>query len=102
MFKMGDYTNCYYKIAEIVDEYDDVICTVSQDDVQMVIDIINENEEMKFGKFASKVELGDYTVCRYNIAEIVDEYDDVICTVATDDVETVIGILEENKNLKNQ
>lgn len=102
MFKMGDYTNCYYKIAEIVDEYDDVICTVSQDDVQMVIDIINENEEMKFGKFASKVELGDYTVCRYNIAEIVDEYDDVICTVATDDVETVIEILEENKNLKNQ
>lgn len=102
MFKMGDYTNCYYEIAEIVDEYDDVICTVSQNDVQMVIDIINENEEMKFGKFASKVELGDYTVCRYDIAEIVDEYDDVICTVATDDVETVIGILEENKNLKNQ
>ena len=101
MFKMGDYTNCQFKIAEIVDG-DYVICTVSQDDAQMLIDIINENEEMKFGKFASKVELGDYTVCRYNIAEIVDEYDDVVCTVATDDVETVIGILEENKNLKNQ
>ena len=102
MFKMGDYTNCNYKIAEIVDERDYVICTVSQDDVQMLIDIINENEKSKFGKFADEVKLGDYTVCRCNIAEIVDEYDDVVCNVATEDVETVIAILEENKNLKNQ
>lgn len=101
-FKLGDYTNCYYEIAEIVDEFDDVVCTVSQEDVDEIISIMNENEKMKFGKLASKFEMGDYTVCRYDIAEIVDEDNEVVCTVATDDVDVVIEILTENLKLKSE
>ena len=103
-FKMGDYTNCYYEIAEIVDEFDDVVCTVAQRDVDFVLGVLNENEQLKYGKFGSKFEMGDYTVCRYDICEIIDaddeDYYDVICTVATRDVDTVLGILEENLKLK--
>lgn len=104
-YKQGDYTNCYTPIAEIVyvdeDDYD-VVCTVAQDDADKMIDIINENLTLK-GEDA-RVELGDYTVCRYDISEIIDaddeDYYDVICTVATRDVDTVLGILEENLKLK--
>ena len=44
---------------------------------------------------------GDYTNCRCNICEIIDEDDEVVCNVATEDVEKVIGILEENEQLKH-
>ena len=44
---------------------------------------------------------GDYTYCGCSICEIVDEDDEVICVVATEDVEKVIGILEENEQLKH-
>lgn len=102
MYKMGDYTNCYYEIAEIVYENGEYVCTVSQDDVEEFIRIINENEEMKYGKYGEKVEMGDYANCRCDIAEIVyddDEYD-VVCTVATNEVDVVIDILKENAELK--
>ena len=93
-YKLGDYTNCYYAIAEI--EVDgEIICTVAQSDVDVVIDAIKTNLLHK-GIVDAKVEMGDYTMCRYDIAEIVDDCDDVICTVGQDDVETIIGILEEN------
>ena len=44
---------------------------------------------------------GDYTNCRCNICEIVDEDDKIVCNVVTEDFEKVIGILEENEQLKH-
>lgn len=43
---------------------------------------------------------GDYTNCRCNICEIVDEYDDVFCNVATEDVDKIIEILNDYERLK--
>ena len=45
---------------------------------------------------------GDYTNCRCNICEIVDEDDKIVCNVVTEDFEKVIGILEENEQLKKE
>lgn len=48
----------------------------------------------------TKYSKGDYTNCRCNICEIVDEDDKIVCNVVTEDFEKVIGILEENEKLK--
>ena len=50
----------------------------------------------------TKYSKGDYTNCRCNICEIVDEDDEIVCNVVTEDFEKVIGILEENEQLKQQ
>lgn len=42
----------------------------------------------------------DYTNCRCNICEIVDEYDDVFCNVATEDVDKIVEILNDYERLK--
>ena len=49
----------------------------------------------------SSFQKGDWTNCRYDICEIVKD-DDVFCTVATDDVDLVISVLEENEQLKSE
>ena len=49
----------------------------------------------------TKYSKGDYTNCRCNICEIVDEDDKIVCNVVTEDFEKVIGILEENEQLKH-
>lgn len=104
MYKMGDYSNCRCDVAEIVYENGEYVCTVLQEDVEELIKIINENEQMKYGKYGDKVEMGDYTNCYYEIAEIVYEDDecDVVCTVATSEVDDVIEILKENAELKRK
>ena len=48
----------------------------------------------------TKYSKGDYANCRCNICEIVDEDDEVVCMVITEDFEKIIGILEENEKLK--
>lgn len=100
MFKMGDYTTCIYEIAEILVD-DEIVCTVAQRDVEIVIEIIEENLELK--GIDAEVKMGDYTNCIYEIAEIVDVDDEneIICTVAQRDVEFVINVLNENETLKN-
>ena len=50
----------------------------------------------------TKYSKGDYTNCRCNICEIVDEDDEIVCNVVTEYFEKVIGILEENEKLKEQ
>lgn len=46
-FKKGDWTNCRYDICEIIDENDEVVCTVSLNDADKVIAILEENEQLK-------------------------------------------------------
>ena len=41
---------------------------------------------------------GDWTNCRYDICEILKD-DEVFCTVATNDVELIIGVLNANDEL---
>ena len=45
---------------------------------------------------------GDWTNCRYDICEIIDEDDEVVCIVSLNDADKVIAILEENEKLKKQ
>ena len=45
---------------------------------------------------------GDWTNCRYDICEIIDEDDEIICVVALNDADKVIAILEENEQLKKR
>lgn len=45
---------------------------------------------------------GDWTNCRYDICEIVTDDDEIICVVALNDVDKIIGLLEENEQLKKQ
>lgn len=49
-----------------------------------------------------KYSKGDYTNCRCNICEIVDEDDEIVCNVVTEDFEKVVAILEENERLKEE
>lgn len=44
---------------------------------------------------------GDYTNCWYDICEI-EKDDEIICTVALKDADFIIGILNENKQLKSE
>ena len=50
---------------------------------------------------SEKYRKGEYTNCRYDICEIVDGDGDVFCTVATEDADLVIGVLNENMQLKD-
>lgn len=45
---------------------------------------------------------GDWTNCRYDICEIIDEDDEVVCIVSLKDADKVIAILEENEQLKEE
>lgn len=45
---------------------------------------------------------GDWTNCRYDICEIVNANDEVVCIVSLNDADKVIAILEENEKLKKQ
>ena len=51
---------------------------------------------------SEKYRKGEYTNCRYDICEIVDSDGDVFCTVAMEDVDLVIGVLNENDGLKQE
>lgn len=44
---------------------------------------------------------GEYTYCRYDICEIVKD-DEPICTVALEDADFIIEILNENEQLKKE
>ena len=44
---------------------------------------------------------GDWTNCRYDICEIL-KNDELFCTVATDDADLIISILNENEQLKQE
>lgn len=43
---------------------------------------------------------GDWTNCRYDICEIIDEDDEVVCIVSLNDADKIIKLLEENELLK--
>ena len=45
---------------------------------------------------------GDWTNCRYDICEIVTDDDEIICVVALNDADKIIGLLEENEQLKKR
>lgn len=45
---------------------------------------------------------GDWTNCRYDICEIVTDDDEIICVVALNDADKIIGLLEENEQLKDK
>lgn len=45
---------------------------------------------------------GDWTNCRYDICEIIDEDDEIICVVALNDADKIIKLLEENEQLRNE
>lgn len=45
---------------------------------------------------------GDWTNCRYDICEIIDEDDEVVCIVSLNDADKVIAILEENEQLRKE
>jgi len=45
---------------------------------------------------------GDWTNCRYDICEIVTDDDEIICVVALNDADKIIGLLEENRQLKKE
>ena len=44
---------------------------------------------------------GEWTNCRYDICEIL-KNDELFCTVATDDADLIIRILNENEQLKQE
>lgn len=46
-YSKGDWTNCRYDVCEIIDVDDEIICTVALRDVDMIIDVLNENEQLK-------------------------------------------------------
>lgn len=48
-----------------------------------------------------KYTIGDYTNCRYNICEILED-DEVYCIVGTEYADKIIKVLEENKQLKSE
>lgn len=95
MFKKGDYTNCRTNICEIWID-DEFFCDVVTEYAEIIIDAIKENLLMK-GFVDANVRKGDYTNCRYDICEIVDDDGEVLCDVATRDAELIIGVLEENR-----
>ena len=45
---------------------------------------------------------GDWTNCRYDICEIINEDDEVVCIVSLNDADKVIAILEENEQLRKE
>lgn len=45
---------------------------------------------------------GDWTNCRYDICEIIDEDDEVVCIVSLKDADKIIGLLEENEQLRKK
>ena len=49
-----------------------------------------------------KYSKGYYTNCSCDICEIVDEDDEVVCVVATEDVEKVIQIFNDYEKLKEE
>lgn len=69
-FKKGEWTNCRYDICEIIDEDDDIVCTVATDDVELVIDILNKNEHLK--KSIKRQQLSNEKCSKY-IEEVVKE-----------------------------
>ena len=45
-FEMGDYTNCQYNICEILKD-GEYYCTVATKDVDLIINVLDENEQLK-------------------------------------------------------
>ena len=48
-----------------------------------------------------KYTIGDYTNCRYDICEILED-GEFFCVVGTDYVKSIINVLEENEQLKSE
>ena len=93
MFTKGEYTSCRCDICEILID-DELFCTVTTPDAEIIIDAVKENLLMK-GFLDVNVGMGDYSNCQCDICEIV-KGDDVFCSVAACDVDLIIGLLEEN------
>lgn len=58
-YTKGDYTSCYASICEIWSKTDDgdeeLYATVRLEDADKIIDVLNENEQLKKGKWQCRL-----------------------------------------------
>lgn len=88
----GDYTKCYEDICEIWYE-DNLYCIVRTDDADKLIDVLNENEQLK----QSISHYANITACSIQVMnedeELKKDYASILCTKMEE-------LVKENEQLK--